>query len=529
MNPSPAVIDIQIATEKEWDVIIVGSGMGGASAAYQLAEHGRNVLIVEKGLATFTQNEGVETPKTDPEERLKSGIWPNQLTAVVDNKTSDVWAPLGCGAGGSSLLYAAALQRLEPSDFTPKELPQGGSVEWPFSYDELAPYYEKIEQLFSVCGTNDPLSDKKSHSLLAPPAMCEADQHFFQHFQSVGLHPYRMHAGIKYEKSCVECGGHICKRSCKQDANNACLQPALKTGKVFFVERADTTRLLASKKRVDAIEIKSKDNSIHQIKSKIVVVAAGAYFTPVILQNSKNESWPQGIANGSGLVGKNLMFHSGHHIAFWPRTKCSREGANKTIAFRDYYCVDGKKYGEFQSTGLLANYGNVVYALRLLFDQSFLRKLPILKQFLRIPAYIAAKLYGEATVFATIVEDYPYTENRIIADNSRVSGMRFEYKIHKELKERTLNFKTIINKRLRPLRSVAMGPFHLNYGHPCGTCKAGNNPETSVIDRNCKSHELDNLYIADASFMPTSGGTNPSLTVAANALRVADKIHEQLG
>ena len=528
MSSSSPIIDIQSAKEQEWDVIIIGSGMGGCSAAYQLAKHGRKVLIAEKGLAKLSQYEGVETAETDPNERLKSGKWPTQLTAVIDNRKSEVWAPLGCGAGGSSSLYAAALQRLEPSDFKSQPLPGGGSIEWPFSYDELSPYYAAAEKIFSVCGTDDPLNNKNKSSLLAPPAMCEADRHYFQEFQAAGLHPYRLHAGIKYENACAECGGHICPRSCKQDANNACLQPALKTGNVFFIEQAETEKLIANKHQIQTVQIKDKNQIRHQLSAKIVILSAGAYFTPVILQNSRNEEWPDGLSNKSGLVGKNLMFHAGHHIAFWPREKYSRKGANKTIALRDYYQCNDKKYGEFQSTGLFSSYGNVVYALQLLFDQSMFRHIKILKQFLRIPAYIATKLYGDATVFATIVEDYPYKENCIIADDSAASGMRFEYHKHKELTDRTADFKKIICKRLKRLRSVPMGPIHLNYGHPCGTCKSGRNPEDSVIDQHCKSHDIDNLYIVDASFMPTSGGTNPSLTVAANAFRVADRINALL-
>jgi len=528
MKPSSPFIDIKEAKEHEWDVIIIGSGMGGCSAAYQLALHNKKVLIIEKGLAKLSKHEGVEAAETNPDERLKSGKWPTQLTAVIDDRTSTVWAPLGCGAGGSSSLYGAALQRLEPLDFEKQALPNGDSIQWPFTYDELSPYYTKAEKLFSVCGTDDPLNSKNKSALLSPPAMCEADRHYFQEFQAAGLHPYRLHAGIKYEKACVECGGHICPRGCKQDANNACLQPALKTGNVFFVEKVETEKLITVKERVDSVQIKAKKQGQHTLTAKFIILAAGAYFTPVLLQNSKSEDWPEGLANSSGMVGRNLMFHAGHHIAFWPREKYSRQGANKTIALRDYYQVNKEKYGEFQSTGLSSSYGNVVYALQLLFDQSIFRHFKILKQFLRIPAYIATKLYGDATVFATIVEDYPYKENRVIADHEAASGMRFEYHRHQELMQRTADFKKMIGKRLKRLRNVSMGPIHLNYGHPCGTCRAGENPTESVVNADCRSHDINNLYIADASFMPTSGGTNPSLTVAANALRVADKINEQL-
>lgn len=520
---SSAIVSIEYALQTQWDVIIIGSGMGGCAAAYQLAKHNKKVLILEKGLANFTQHQGVEAAQDDPEERLQSGKWPEQLTAVIDKRRSEVWAPLGCGAGGSSSLYAAALQRLEPGDFDEQVLPNGETISWPYDYKHLAPYYEQAEKLFSVCGTNDPLNSFKSQSLLPPPAMCDADRHFFSAFQARGLHPFRLHVGIKYKPACMECGGHICQKSCKQDANNACLQPALESGNVYFLERAEVSRLEADSSRITAVDLTINDNH-YSLSASVFVLAAGAYFSPVLLQKSSNQHWPDGLANRSGMVGRNLMFHAGHHIAFWTKEKCSREGANKTLALRDYYEQDGKKYGEFQSTGLSASYGNIVYALGMLFDQSLFRHIKILKQFLRIPAFIATRLYGDATIFATIVEDYPYEENRVIADGTAKSGMRFEYNRHQELLERAVGFKKMICKQLKPLKSVPIGGMHLNYGHPCGTCRIGTDPNKSVFNGNGQAHDLSNLYIADAAFMPTSGGTNPSLTVAAHALRVADKI-----
>ncbi len=521
-------IEPKAALEQTWDVIIIGSGMGGASAAYQLTKQNKKVLIIEKGLTNFSLFNGVETEESAPEERLKSGKWPTKVTACIDNQKSEIWAPLGCGAGGSSLLYAAALQRLRPEDLKEQPLPDGSTIKWPFDYEELDPYYQQAEKLFSVCGTTDPLESGNPSALLPPPAMCEVDQYFFQQFQAAGLHPHRLHVGIKYDNPCAECGGHICQKSCKQDANNACLQPALQTENLSLIEAAEVIKLNADSDKVTSVTIKCNDNE-YKITANIFVLAAGAYFSPVILQNSKNNYWPDGLANQSGLVGRNLMFHASDFIALWPKYKLSRQGPKKTIALRDYYRFDNKNLGEFQSTGLAAGYGNIVYALRLMFDQSMFKKLSFLRHFLRFPAYIAAKFLGEATIYTTIVEDYPYKDNRIVADKSTPSGMRFEYQIHDEFKERVLFFKHIIQKRLSNIRSFPMATgINLNYGHPCGTCKAGEDAKNSVVDKDCKAHGLNNLYIADASFMPTSGGTNPSLTIAANALRVADKINQKL-
>ena len=517
------------AIQRDWDVVIIGSGMGGSTAAYKLAQKGKKVLILEKGRLSFGSSESVAQEETDPEKRLQSGKWPTQLTASVDGKRSDIWAPLGCGIGGSTLLYAAALQRLRRSEFLEQPLPGGTNIQWPFSYDEIEPYYQEAETLFSVCGTPDPGELGSECNLLLPPEMSETDQHLFQEFQSADLHPFRLHTGVKYEAPCRECSGHICLKACKQDAATACIQPGLETGNLFIIEQAEILKLEADSKRVREVFFDC-DNKVVSISAETIILSAGAYFSPVVLQKSRNDLWPNGLANGSDMVGRNLMFHASDFIAVWPKKSCSREGPRKTLALRDLYELEGKKLGEFQSTGLTAGYGNVVYALRLIFDQSIFRSLSFLRHFLRIPAYITSKLFGEATVFATIVEDYPYAENRVLADESTASGMRFEYRIHGEFRQRILQFRNTIRKRLRRLRTLPMAPgVSLNYGHPCGTCVAGSDPKKSVLDRNCKVHELENLYVVDASFMPTSGGTNPSLTIAANALRVADRINTNLG
>ncbi len=528
MSRHDNMIALEAAASQEWDVVIVGGGMGGASAAYALVRAGHRVLLLEKGLADFAAAAGVEVEQEDPRERLQNGKWPTQLSARVDGALSHIWAPLGCGLGGSSLLYAAALQRLDPRDFDPHTTPDGRTIEWPFSYGELEPYYQQAEQLFAVRGTVDPLETGPTYRLAPPPAMCERDRHYFQVFKEAGLHPYRLHVAMEYQPDCGECGGHVCPRSCKRDARNSGVLPALASGRLFVASEAEVVALEADERSVTAVRV-ARGEQQFLIRGKVVALAAGAYFTPAILQKSACDLWPAGLANRSGLVGKNLMFHASDFIAFWPRQKCSRVGPNKTIALRDFYRVDGAKLGEFQSTGLAAGYGIVLYALRLLFDQSRLRKLPLARQLLRIPAYIAAKLYGEATVFTTIVEDYPYEENRVVLDATSPSGMRFDYTIHDEFRTRVATMKRAVRKKLSRLRSIPMNiGVSLNYGHPCGTCKAGGDPRTSVVDRDCKAHDLDNLYIVDASFMPTSGGTNPSLTIAANALRVAEAIDKKL-
>lgn len=526
-----AFLSAEEAITQTWDIVIIGAGMGGGTAAYKLAELGHKVLLLEKGRSEFDPSiSGVEVEQEDPNERLACGKWPTQLSTRVNGQDANIWAPLGCGLGGSTLLYAAALQRLQSNDLSQQEHPDGHTIEWPFSYSELEPYYQQAEALYHVCGTPDPLDKQSRYALKPPPAMCDSDRDYFAAFKAAGLHPHRLHVAIEYQThNCGECGGHICHKSCKKDAGNSAARPAADKYGLKILAEAEVLRLNGDKQRVESLIFRCKQGKEHTLTATTFILSAGAYFTPALLLKSSNEHWPQGLANSSGLVGKNLMFHASDFIAVWQKGTPSRQGPNKTIALRDFYTVNGQKLGEFQSTGLSANYGIVLYALRLLFDQSKFRKLRPIRQFLRIPAYIAAKFYGQATLFTTIVEDFPYPENGIALDETTPSGIRIHYDIKKEFQERVKQMNALIRKRLKPMRSLAMNVgVSLNYGHPCGTCKAGTDVKTSVVDTFCKAHDLDNLYVVDSAFMPTSGGTNPSLTIAANALRVAEHVSRQL-
>jgi choline dehydrogenase-like flavoprotein len=512
-----------------WDVAIIGAGMGGATAGYELAKAGHKVLFLEKGLAEFPPGcDSMQLDSESPPARLASGNWPTRITSNVDGTSSRFFAPLGCGAGGSTLLYAAALERLEPCDFAPYQGPGGAQGGWPISYDELLPYYRRAERMFKVRGAQDPLCPDDEAQLLPPPAMAECDRHFFESFRSSGLHPYRLHIAYGYEPGCKECGGYICTRECKGDARTVCLKPALATGNAFLLDRCEVERLAADASAVREILCR-RDGKPLSIRARIVVLAASAYFSPVLLLKSANEHWPDGLANKSGMVGRNLMFHVSDFIAVWPRGRYSMEGPRKTFAFRDFYTHQGVKLGSVQSTGLTAGYGNIVHFLKTAFDRSRWNWLKPVRPFLRIPAYAAAKWFGKATIFATILEDRPYPENRIVLDPDEPGGMRFDYRVHDELRERVSLFRGLIRKALAQHRMLIIGPeISLNYGHPSGTCRFGTDPATSVLDPNNKAHDLDNLYVVDASFMPACGGANPSLTIAANALRVAEHISDAL-
>ena len=509
-----------------WDVIVIGGGMGGGAAGHALSREGRRVLLLEKGLSAYAASTADDIAKepSDPYERLRMGRWPTKLSAVVDGKAADLWAPLGCGLGGSSTLYAATLERLQPCDFEPRRIPSGEVVKWPFSYRDLEPYYQRAEALFAVRGTRDPLDTESTYALREPVAMNPCDAHFFQAMQSGSLHPYRLHVAIDYVDDCLECGGYYCAKECKKDARNSCIEPAREQHGLVVVDQAEVSELITEGSTVSGVAFMRKGER-QVIKARCVVLAAGAYFSPVLLLRSKSERWPEGIGNHHGLVGRNLMFHASDFFAVWPQERVERGGAGRAIGLRDLYRQGDQPLGQLQSTGLTAGYGNILYALYLRFDGSPLRKLRFIRPLLRIPAKFASWLLKDATVFANILEDHPYPDNRVVLDDRTDSGMRFEYRIRDELLSRVKLYRQALKQSLRGLRMMTLSSgVSLNYGHPCGTCRSGTDPTQSVVDAQCRVHGTDNLYIVDASVFPTSGGVNPSLTIAANAIRVADAI-----
>ena len=512
-----------------WDVAVIGTGMGGATVGHALALAGHSVLFIEKGHATFPDAaDGIQLQNQDPAERLNNAIWPTAISGEVDAAPVRLLAPLGCGAGGSTLLFAAALERFDPSDFmaSPLESQKPG---WPLSYQELSPYYQRAEALFGVSGSDDPLGSDKEGSLMRPQSLSDCDAHFFDAFEAKGLHPYRLHVGREFLPGCTECLGHICRRNCKNDAKKVCLTPALASGNAQMLDDCEVEQLVATVSSVREINCRRRGQKL-TIRARMVILAAGALFSPAVLLRSRSQYWPHGLANTSGLVGRNLMFHVSDHIAVWPPRKLRSQDARKALAFRDFYRVDGHKFGLVQSTGFNVGYGNVLYSLRNEFDRSRWRGVKPLRPLLRVVALLASAALGRASVFATVTEDLPYPENRVILDDKEPSGIRFQYRIHSELRHRNELLRQLIKESLAPHRVMLLDrALGLNYGHPCGTCRFGSDPRSSVLDANNKAHGIDNLYVVDASFMPSSGGANPALTIAANALRVAEHVSAALG
>ena len=502
---------------RSWDVAILGAGMGGGFAAHALAKAGYDVLLIDYGNEDLTLP-GTPSLSGDLESRLAENKWPTMSAFEVDGVIKREYPPFGAGVGGSTNLYAAALERFARVDINP-------AAGWPVSYDELLPYYEQAEQMLHVVGTQDPLGADKGSHVEAPPPLGPCDDHFVQFFEKKGLHPYRLHVGIRYRPGCDECLGRLCYKTCRTDVRSVLAES---TKKPTIMARSEVLKLEATADHVTRAIVLQDKRQI-EIEAKVFVLAMGAIHSPKLLFRSSNDEWPGGLANRSGLVGRNLMFHAIQSFALWPDEKLSCTGPRKSLSFRDFYEVDGQRYGSVQSTGFEFGYGGRLMHLYDRFDQSGLKWLSPVRPFLRIPAALGNRASGPGTILVCIIEDMPYSENRVVLDDNEVDGVLIKYTIKQELRDRTNRFRQLLTDKLKGRRLVFLSrDVELNFGHPCGTCVMHDDPAKGVVDRNGRAHGLDNLFMTDASFMPSSAATNPSLTVAANALRVAGKIDQLL-
>jgi choline dehydrogenase-like flavoprotein len=266
-----------------------------------------------------------------------------------------------------------------------------------------------------------------------------------------------------------------------------------------------------------------------KIRARTVLLAAGALQTPILLLNSHSSEWPKGLGNRNDLVGRCLMFHCSDTYLLSTRKRLSGSGPRKTLSSRAFYSVNGLKLGSFQSLGVPISQSHIFEFLTTWLDLHLSWRLPLARLFMRVLSVAAAKYYQSASIFATIIEDFPYFINRVVPDDKKPSGFYIEYTKAHELSHRISLMRIMLKNSLAPHKPIILsGNENLNFGHPSGTCRFGSDPATSVLDPTNKVRDVDNIYVVDASFFPSSGGTNPSLTIAANALRVADLITSRL-
>lgn len=508
------------ALEEDWDAVIIGTGIGGGTLGRALAEAGQKVLFLEQGKAGLRSERNGLSEIFLPEARRARGLWPDPLHVTLDGVEQSFFGPLGAGPGGSSVFYAATLERPERHDLDDmpgRPHPTGG---WPVGYDAMAPWFAAAARMYRVYGEADPLCAEAPLPLRDPPAPSATEAALMTRFRAAGLHPYHAPTALERVPGCETCLGVKCPRSCKMDGRSAGVEPALATGNAALLTESEVVRLVPEGNELAGVEIRM-EGRLHRVRARRYILAGGALGSPRLLLASACAGWPSGLANRSGLVGRNLMFHLNEMFALWPRGGRSG-GATKAIGLRDLYFRDGQRLGTIQSMGIRASYGEIAHYIGRMLAQ---RGLGRLQPWAPVPAALAHRILGSAQVFVGLMEDLPYAENRVVFDPDQPRRLAVSYTLTEELKARRLVFRRAIRRAFRGHRRMFLGLApELNWGHPCGTLRFGQDPSVSVLRPDCRTHDLRNLWVVDASFMPTSMGVNPGLTIAANALRVADSI-----
>jgi choline dehydrogenase-like flavoprotein len=508
-----------IAASRHWDVIIIGTGVGGATVGRSLALGGRNVLFLEKGGRIGPSEEG--NAAVTPESRLAHGWWPHPVSHRQTNgDRRRFFAAVGCALGGSSIHYAAALERMPASDFDGLHTPSASIPPWPVSFAEFALHYEAAEKLYGISAESSDVAEQR---------MSEWDRALMEQMRQNGLRPEPLHVAIRYDEQCKECIGRVCPRDCKSDARVACLEEALLQPQCHILEHCDVQTLEADTEGVRVVKALHLGREL-ELRASIVVLSAGALHTPQILLRSRNEFWPTGLANTSDQVGRNLMFHTSDIFALWAPRRLDRQGRQrKSISVRDFYVHNGRRLGYVQSMGLDAGRGEIAGYIKDQLRRRGVRNELLLSLLAKAPSHLGAFMFGGAGIFAAMTEDDPNPDNRVVLDPGEPDGASFSYTITNDLRRRADELRLAFSRSVRPWRMLRISSeLEMNYGHPCGTCRFGDDPAFNVLDRDCRTHDLDNLYVVDASFMPRSGAINPSLTIAANAVRVAQKIAARL-
>jgi choline dehydrogenase-like flavoprotein len=527
-----------------WDVVVIGTGMGGATLGYALARAGLRILFLEKGRShlrdtgalrgEYAEMLAPRVKASGPGDDLlmRAGRWAEELEDVTGPKPRRFVPFIGSGTGGSSALYGAVLERFFPADFTPRRHhANAGSTlpeRWPITYDELRPYYETAERLFQVHGERDPLRHGEPRPYRRPPPVSDVNRELMTFLAAKGLHPYRLPLARDPAAGCPGCQGRLCAHGCKRDAASVCLVPALERHGAALAEQCTVLRLEATRRRVTGVICQWRGR-LRTVRAGLVVLAAGALATPALLLGSASARWPAGLANDSGLVGRNLMRHLVDLYAVRPHTG-GPFGDTKEIAFNDLYLSEGLKGGTVQSFGAMPPAAMLVAGLEKELRERFGVWAGALFRPVRpLARWLLGRDFTRRVVLASILEDLPYLDNRVSLQPPHGDGSprwAVQYRMPPHTADRLVAFRRRMAELLAPYpyRLLRLTESNEHLAHACGTCRFGDDPAQSVLDRDNKTHALENLYIVDASFFPSSGGTNPALTIAANALRVAEQL-----
>ncbi len=556
---------------KEYDVCVIGSGAGAGPIAYALSLADYSVVVLEKGKwyreADFSKDELKNTLREAYSPNLKDEYHvieaPDGTGGFEANSTYDTGRSYWNGTlvGGSSNFMSGYFHRLRPEDF--RLLSEFGPIEganiadWPITYDDLEPYYTKVEHVVGVSGSAEPhpfSAPRSEDDFPYPPTMEHPLSAWIdQACAKLGYRSSKMARAILPRREgerngCYYsnyCGSYGCTSGAKGDSRAALLDKAVKSGNCTIIPEAMVYRLESDQKgRVIAAHYYDKEGRSRRVTARIFNVAAMAIETSRLLLLSKSGKFPNGLANNNGQVGKNLIFSAGGSgMGFLPYSHYSDSeieqmkvrGLFVNRSLEDWYFLENDVFGRPMKGGLI--------------DFMFRHANPVARA--NSEKWGANGLLWGAplkkrleTVFKEgrfirfeIFNDWLPTDNCFVSLDEKakdkwgnpVAKIRTGYHPHDLEVGRYLAQKA--EDVLKALNVVEIYS-HVSGSPPpnlvAGGCRFGDDPETSVLNKHCRAHDVDNLYVSDGSFMPTGGSVTYTWTIYANAFRVADRMKQDL-
>jgi choline dehydrogenase-like flavoprotein len=522
--------------DDHYDVLVIGSGPGGATTAARVAETGRRVLLLERG--DFLPRE---------RDNWNSRAVFSDLKYTADERFYDArdrpFRPeLHYCVGGNSKVYGAALLRLLPADFAEVQHAGGVAPAWPLSYQDMEPYYVRAEHLFWVHGKHgeDPFAGLSSQDYKHPPVQHEPHiQQLSDGLEKIGLHPFHLPLGVQLtqdaqgrataDSRCIRCDridGFPCPLGAKADAEWAVIRPALAAHpNLVLLTRTTVDRLITdgSGRSVTGVTVTLPDGSPHAFTADVIVLSAGAILSAALLLKSVTDKHPGGLANSSEMLGRNYMRHNNLALIAFSREP-NPTVFQKTLALNDFYGP-----GEYWQYPM-----GHIQMLGKSDDWQIKGAAP--RGFSWAPSTPYHEVAQHSIDFWLSSEDIPLADSRITLRADGSIRLAVQPGNNTEgLTRLRRTFQTVLTKlgmaETMSVRSLYLHKAfdHAATAHQAGTARFGTDPASSVLDVHCKTHDLDNLYVVDGSFMPSVGAVNPTLTIIANALRVGDHIAERIG
>jgi choline dehydrogenase-like flavoprotein len=490
---------------ERYDIVIIGSGAGGGTMAHALSSTPARILIVERGDFVPQEDEN-----WDP-----AAVWKHLRYQTrerwLDGQDREFPPYSHYNVGGNSKFWGSVLYRLRREDFQDMQHMGGVSPAWPIDYDTLEPFYDRAERLYQVHGAHgiDPSEPRRGPFAYAAVPHAPGMREIVEKLEAFGLHPSPLPLGLLDGCAlCNTCNSFACKLHAKSEADVCCVRPALLQPTVTLWTNALARRLLtdSSGERVSAVEVE-RHGEIVRVEASLFVVSCGAVNSAALLLRSANDRHPDGLANSSGLVGRRYMAHLATMMQGFHPFRRNDTVFQKTVGLNDFYLRGPDEpypLGQIQSQG---------------------RTHAVMAQTVApwIPLWAYESWVSRGVDWLAMSEDLPDPGNRVtLTADGRI---RLDYRPNNvEAHGRLVREATRILRRLGFWMVVTHSHGARNTTHQCGTIVFGTDPRASVLDEYCRAHDVGNLFVVDASFFPSSAAVNPALTIAAQALRVADHI-----